>query len=779
MSEGRFGRFTIEGELGAGGMGRVFRAHDPTLRRSVAIKVLRDAGPEAGRALIAEARAVSTLNHPNICTIYEAGEVDGTPYIAMELVEGEPLSSVLNRGRLAPEDVVRYAARIATALAHAHAHGIVHGDLKGDNIVVAAGALKLLDFGLARRLEPISFESITRTSHAVHRMAGTVPYMAPELLKGAVATPAADVWAFGVLLYEMMAGTRPFSGQTPFDLANAILTLPPPPLPDAAPAALSAVVARCLQKDPALRYSSAREVLAVLEALGATPARPATREGARARPARLAAGILAVVAAAAAIGYALWTGSGDPPARAAIGSLAVLPFDNLSRNADEDYFADGMTDALITDLSRLPGLKVISRTSSSRYRSSGKSPREISRELGVEAIVDGAVLRAGDEVRISVRLVDAGQDVNLWADDYTGRVENMLTLQAGVARAIAAEIRAAFLPADQARFDAARAVRPEVLEEYLKGRHQWNRRSPESLLQAVAHFRKALTLDPDYAPAHAGLAQAFVVLPAFPISVVAPAEALPQVRTAAHRAIALDDRLAEAHAALAYERLIAVDRAASEREFRKALDIEPGNATARFWYAASLASAGRFGEALAEARRAEALDPVSPIIASGTAWVLHLAREFEQEREKAREVLALDPNFLMGHYRLGEAALAQERLSEAIASFEKARELSDNSPDLVAMLAHAYGRDGRRREARELLQSLMTLRQSNERYVSAYSLALIFTGLGDRDQAFAWLDRAVEEHAWGVAFLPVEASFDALRTDPRFAALTARLQAPR
>jgi serine/threonine-protein kinase len=780
--DARFARFTIEGEIGAGGMGRVFRAHDPTLRRAVAIKVLRNAGPAAQGALIAEARSVSRLNHPNICTIYEAGEVDGTPFIAMELVEGRPLSSQLSHGRMTEADVVRLALQIAAALAHAHARGIVHGDLKGENAMVTpAGAVKLLDFGLARMLEPVSFESLTRTpesAQAALGVAGTLPYMAPEILKGAPAKPTADVWAFGVLVYEMLAGARPFSGQTNFELADAILNAPPAPLPPATSQPLAAIVGRCLQKDPSLRYATAADVLLALEPLGSgsiaigSPLAPPRS----ALPRRVAIPVLVLMAILGGAGAFWWQARpavAPEVVRAPITSLMVRPFENTSGNAAEDYFAEGMTDALITDLSRIPGLKVISRTSSARYK--GAPVQQIARELGVGAIVDGSVLRADDQVRISVTLVDATSDSNLWADDYTHTIQDVLALQADVARAVADELRSSFLPADQTRFAAAAPIHPAALEEYLKGRHQWNRRTPDSLLQAVAHFRQAVALKPDYAEAHAGLAQSLVLLPAFPISAMAPAATLPHARTAAERAIALDDRLAEAHAALAYVRFHALEWAAAEESFERALAMNQNYATAHFWYAAFLGASGRFPEAIAEAERAQALDPVSPIILSGTSWMHHLSRRFDKAVELAQASLALDPAFMMGHYRLGEGLLHQGRLPEAIAALEQARALSDGSPDLVAATAAAYARAGRQQEARDALRTLTALRTAKTRYVSAYALALIHTALGDRDEAFAWLDRAVEERAWGVGLVGQEADFDPLRSDPRFAVLTARI----
>ena len=770
----RFDRFTIEDHLGAGGMGRVYRAHDPTLDRAVAIKVLHETSASARERLLAEARSASGLNHPNICTVYEIGDAGGVPFIAMELVSGQPLDSLIAGTGLLPPMVTRLGAQIGAALAHAHDRGIVHGDLKPQNVIVTpSGAVKLLDFGLARTLDPVSLESITRAGSdpVPHEMAGTLPYMAPETLRGAPLRPAADVWALGVLLHEMTAGRRPFSGRTAFDVAAGILEAPPASLPASASPALAAVVARCLQKDPSLRYRTARDVLLALEPLAAGA--PLHDRRVDARTATVGLAVLAVVGAVAAY---FWLGhpAAPPATHTAIASLMVLPFDNTSGDAHEDYFASGMTDALITDLSRLPDLTVISRTSSARYKALAKSPREMGRELGVQAIVDGSVLRADDQVRISVRLVDTATDRNLWVQDYVRPARDVLALQAEVARAIAGEIKTSFLPADQQRLAAVTSVDPRAVEEYLKGRHQWNRRTPASLLQALEHFRRAVALAPGYGPAHAGIAESLVLLPAFPISAMAPEEALPQAIAAAGRAITLDDRLAEAHAALAYARLHSLDPDGAQTAFRRALTVNPGYATAHFWYAAALGAAGRFDDSIAEAKRAERLDPVSPIIVTGIAWMHHLARRFDEAERSARAALALDPNFMMAHYRLGEALIHQGRVNDAIGALETARVLSDGSPDLTAAVAYAYGRAGRGQDARNSLRTLLDLKAAKTRYVSPYAIALVYTGLGDRDPAFAWLERARLQRAWGMAFVNVEAHFDPIRADPRFAAVAGK-----
>jgi len=486
-------------------------------------------------------------------------------------------------------------------------------------------------------------------------------------------------------------------------------------------------------------------------------------------------GALAIAAAAAAL--LLWRGdrSGAAAARPPVTSLIVLPFGSQSPGRDETYFADGMTDALITDLARIPSLKVISRTSSFHYQALGMSSQDLARELGVQVIVDGTVLHAGGQVRISVRLVDAATDRNLWGQQYTRQVGDVLALQADVARSVAGEIRRSFSPADEARLAAAAPLDPQAVEAYLKGRYQWNRRTPAALLSAAEEFRKAIALEPDYALAHAGLAQALVLLPAFPLGIVSPVQALPEARREAEAALALDERLAEAHAVLGYERLTSLDRPAAEASFQRAVDVNPNYATAHFWYAAALASVERHDEALAQARLAQSLDPASPIIVSGTAWIHHLARRFDQEVEVARSALLLDPNFMMARYRLAEGLLHLGQFDAAVREMDAALSLANGNPDLVATLAYARARAGRTREAREGLRRLLDMNADPGRYVSPLAIALVHVGLGEFDDAFAWIDRAIEMRAWGVAFLGVEADFDPLRSDPRMAAVLSRI----
>ena len=779
MPAAHVGRFTLISELGAGGMGRVYRARDPTLDRDVAIKVLRaDSG--VGGDLLSEARLASRLKHPNICAIYDVGDDAGTAFIAMELVEGRPLSEHITPGGMPLRTVLKLALQIAGALAHAHEHGVIHGDLKGHNVVVTPnGDVKLLDFGLAHAPSRAALDSVTHsapTTDAGGSLAGTVPFMAPETLRGGPLTPAADVWAFGVLLHEMLTGERPFAGATTFDLAAAIMNDEPRSLPASVPPAVASIVSRCLEKPVARRYATAREPLAALEPLLSGPGAVSSPVRSR-RPRSLLPWIAsgaALIAIAAGVIWAWPRLSGSPSAAPRVSSIIVLPFETLSRNPDEDFLAEGVTDALITDLSRIPTLTVISRTSSRRYKSLGKTAREIAAELHVGAIVDGTVQRSADQVRITVRLVDAAADRNLWGRDYTREMKDVLSLQGEVARAIAAEIRASFAPADEARLAAARTVRPEAHEEFLKGRHHWNRRSQESLTQAISHFRRAIDLQPDYAAAYAGLAQCYVVLPIFPLGYMAPTEAFPRAVEAAERAIAIDDRLSDAHAALAYAQLYLRGFPDADAGFQRALSLNPNDATAHFWYAAALSTVRRFDEAFQHVKQAAAVDPVAPIIQAGVSWMHHLARRFDLEVDAARRALELDDSFMIARFRLSSGLLHQGRYDEALIELEKARVLTKGSPELIATVGYAQARAGRRQEAIAALAELEKMAAAGQRYVSPFSRGLVHVGLGNRDEAFRWLERAIDERHPIAVFIEVEPDLDPLRDDQRFATLVER-----
>lgn len=776
----RLGRYRIEGLLGTGGMGEVYRAHDPRLDRQVAVKVIKAAAdtPAPG-VLIQEARAASALNHPNICTVHEVDEGDGQTFIVMELVDGRPLSAAIGTQGLFAERALRYAIQIASALAHAHARRVIHRDLKSANVIVTNdGRAKVLDFGIARRRDDLDVAATTRLAESPHvdnAFAGTVAYMAPECLQGSPADERSDIWSLGVLSYEMLAGQRPFVGRTLFDVTSAILRESVPPLPQHIPQGLQNIVRRCLEKEPGQRYQRASEVVAALETVELHP-RPIARDtGRHRRKASLygAAGAL-VLLTTGAIAWSVWTRNRS--ATAAIQSVAVLPFTDLSNVSSSEplYLADGMTDAIIAEIGQLGALRVTSRTSSVRYRNARKSIPEIARELSVDAVLEGSVVRAGSRVRVTTQLIRAATDSSLWSGSYERDVGDILGLQRDVARSVAEELRLSLTPQQSSRLRAHQTVRPEAVEAYLKGRYHWNKRTVPALLASISLFEEAIRTDPSYAAPHAGLAGSYVLLGGPALGIRPSTESLPLARASAARALELDPDLPEAHTTLAYALLWSWDMEGSERAFQQALRLNPSDATTRFWHAVRLAAGGRFEEAIAEGRRGQQLDPVSAIVTAGVSWVSHLAGRHELAAEQARAALAIEPEFIIGMVRLGVAYKHQGQYDKAVSELERAVELSQRHLDHLAQLGQTYALLGDTRQARRILAELRT--QARERYVPAFDLALVHAGLGERDAAFASLERAFEERYGPLALLDVEHDLDALRTDSRFGGLLRKVR---
>jgi TolB-like protein/Flp pilus assembly protein TadD len=785
----RLGPYEIRDLLGAGGMGEVYRAHDPRLGREVAVKVLpaecsRDA--DRLRRFEHEAQAAGRLNHPNIMAVLDVGCQDTMPYVVSELLEGETLREAIRNG-LPPRKAVDCAVQIAQGLAAAHEKGMVHRDLKPENVFVTrSGLVKILDFGLAK-LRPTpeaagAGEQATATQDTrPGTVLGTAGYMSPEQVRGEALDHRSDIFSLGAILYEMLARRRAFTADTAAETMTAVLRADPPPLPSTphgVSPALERIVRRCLEKRPGERFHSAEDVAFALQAIseGATAV---PRRRAWAAPA--AAGLIAAAIAVVVLGTRPLRRPAAGGEALPIRSIAVLPLENLSRDPGQDYFADGMTEALIGDLAKIGSLRVISRTSAMRFKGISKPLPEIARELSVDAIVEGSVLRSGDRVRITAQLIRGATDEHIWNDSYERDLKDVLALQSEVARAIAGRIRTAVTPEEKARLGSAppqslavREIDPRAHEAYLKGRYHLNKRTGAELLVAIEYFEAAIRTAPRYAPGYAGLAKCYLLLPAAGIGAAAPKDVLPKAKEAARHALAVDDSLSEAHSVLGYAlTLHEWDWTGGERSFERALALDPSDATAHFWYGAHLAARGRLDEAIASARRARALDPVSPIVNAGVAWMLYLAGRYDEAVEHSRQALALDPAFAIGHLRLGTAYEGKGMLPEAIAELRKAVASSGESPDMVAALGHAHATAGDRGEARKILAGLKDL--SQRRYVSAYHIAVVHAGLREKDEAFEWLQKAYEERSWGLAFLNVDPDAVPLRSDPRFSDLVHRL----
>ena len=780
----RLGAYEILGPLGAGGMGVVYRARDTRLQRLAAIKLIASEQDDTSRArLLREAQHASALNHPNICTIYDVGESGGKAFIAMEYIEGRRLSELIPSNGLEIEAVLRYGSQIADALAHAHERGIVHRDLKSANIVITPdGRAKVLDFGLAKRMPGRELAGAAESITAAGTVAGTVNYMAPETLRGEPADARADLWALGVVLFEMTSGQLPFRGQNSFDVMAAILHQPPAPLPAGAPLGLRAIVQRCLAKDPTQRYQRAGEVHAALDLmrqeLEGVVDRARTRP--RLRTWSLAGTIvLLLLAAAAVLSLDSWRerlpfGIG----RDRIASLAVLPLENLSRDPEQEYFADGLTEALITDLAQISALRVPSRTSVMRYKGTNKPVPQIARELQVDAVVGGSILHAGDRVRITAHLIHGADDRHLWADSYERDLRDILSLQNQVAQAIADQIKVKLTPEEHARLSVSRTVDPEAYQLYLRGRYLWNQRTERTINEAIRYFEAALRKDPNYASAYSGLADCYSSLgDSNDVGSLPPKEAIPKAKEAATRALALDDTRAEAHNSLGFINLLYDwNWQSAETEFKRALELNPRSADAHHWYSHLLMALGKPGEAQAESKRALDLDDLNPIINTHLGWAYVFARQYDKAIEQLSRTLELFPDFGLAHWYLALAYEQKAAYAQALPEFRRAQTVVTGNVVVLADLGHAYAVSGNAADARQILEQLTAL--SGRRYVPSTSVALIYAGLGDYDRAFEWLDKAVAERSEWLIYLKVDPRLDPLRSDSRFPQLERRVGLP-
>jgi len=746
---GRISHYRLVEKIGEGGMGVVWKAIDTRLDREVALKLLPgefEADLHRLARLDSEAKAVAALNHPNIVTIHSIEEAEGHRFLVMELVRGCTLDRFVPEEGLSLERFLDLALTLTDALGSAHERGVVHRDLKPKNIMIGDdGRLRILDFGMAKSPEPLAdtdaTDAPTTTIPSGSRLEGTMAYMAPEQLKSEPLDVRCDLFSLGVLFYEMLTGQRPFSGGTAAELIATILRDEPPSLtrrrPDL-PGRLEAIIRRAMEKDRERRYSSAEEVGADLQRLRSDIER-------------------GVITAAAA----------DPLAPApVVKSLAVLPLDDLSGDPEQAYFADGMTDMLINRLARISALKVISRTSIMRYKNARKPLPTMATELGVDALVEGSVLRVGKRVRITVQLIDAARDILLWAENYEHDLGDVLELQSRAARTIAERVQVELTAQEHAHLAQAHSVDPGVHEACLRGRHFWYQRTSESVRKGLCYFEEAVQLDPTYAPAHAGIADSCIVDGGRYLGIT-PTEAYTRARAAAERAVELDENLAEAHTSLAavmtdYD----WDWDGADREYRRAIELNPNYVTAHSWYAEQLSRMGRHEEAVAEARRARELDPLSLASSMIVAWILYFARRYDEAIEQAIRTLEIDPNYVTALRILGWAYEETGQYDEAVAVHERAAELAGQQPNFMGQIARAYALAGRSDEAREVLERLLEL--SGQTYVSSLDIALIYAALDEKDPAFEWLDKARQERADHLPYSKVNPRLDALRSDPRF-----------
>jgi eukaryotic-like serine/threonine-protein kinase len=792
----RVGPFEVLASLGAGGMGEVYRARDPRLEREVALKVLpaRTLTDETARArLLREARMAARLSHPNVCTIHEVGEAEGQAYIAMELVAGEPLSERLAAGRMAMEEVVRLGHQIADALAHAHEHAVVHRDLKAANVIVTPeGRAKVLDFGLAKPLLDKDLAAATTLTQAslteAGAIVGTLAYMAPEQLRGRPADARSDVWALGVVMYEMASGRRPFAGDTGFELSSAILNQAPKALPAGVPPPLAVIIERCLVKEPFLRYQRGGEVRSALEALlsGSAPAAwPGWRAALATHRWPVALAVLSVVLAIS-VGLdvggvrsrVLGGGAAGPAIR-----MAVLPFANLSGDPEQDYLSDGLTQEMITQLGRLhpEGLSVIARTSVMRYKKGDTPIDQIGRELKVEYVLEGSARREANRLRITTELIHVEDQTQLWADTYERELSGLLELQSEVAQRVATALALKLLPAEQARLTSVRAVDPEAHDAWLKGTYHWQKLTPADFDTAQHYFELALAKAPAYAPAYQGLASVWAARQQ--MAITAPREAGPKAKAAALKAIEVDERSAEAHEALAFVMSWTDwDWAGAEREWQRALELNPNDANTHAYYAQFLANVGRTDEALPHAGRALELDPFNALYQGMYATVLLYQRRYDEALAAARTALAVQPESRLALGTLQCVYIVKGMREEQLA--DQRRRIA-NDPGRVAAFEQGLaegGYEGAQRRIADLLAARYEKAggvpdAGTSRVYLPVGIALRYLDAGEYGRALDWLEEAYQVHDPSLANIG-KPNWDPIRSDPRFQDLLRRIGIP-
>lgn len=832
----QLGRYEIRTLLGKGGMGEVYLAHDTSLNRKVALKVLPvevAADQDRMRRFKQEATAAASLNHPNIAHIYEIGEATGLNFIAMEYVEGTTLrTKIYDEDEELPK-LLRALQHIAEGLAKAHDTGIVHRDLKPDNIMITTdGHAKILDFGLAKLIESqssnVSGEDPTILQHSTPGVIlGTMGYMSPEQAQGKTneIDHRSDIFSFGCLLFEAITRQRAFAGKDHIETLNKIIREPAPPLTafSTVPADLQRIVRRCLAKDPDERYQNIKDVAIELKEvrreLQETPAEatvspvssasrnaqtmwdsettrvqtlpPATGEQPPTSPSTRASSgefivsgirqhkvataiatvVIVVVVAAVAFGIRSYMHTGSK--EVAIESIAVMPFVNQSKDANAEWISDGLTESIINNLTQLPNLKVIARSSVFRYKGKESDPIAVGKELGVRAVLTGRLMQRGESMMISTELIDIRDNKQLWGEQYERQIADMLSVQREIAREITNNLRPTLSGIEQSRIDKQYTANSEAYQLYLKGRFHWNKRTPADLSKAIPFFQQAIARDPNYALAYSGLSDTYALIPVYTSE---PArDAMPKAKEAALKALTLDDKLAEAHASLG--QIVAYydyDYATAEKEYRRALELNPNYAAAHQRLAELLSALERPDEAVNEIRRALDLDPVSVIMNKIYADVLVSARRFDEAIEQYRKTVDLDPNVPATHYFAGRAYEAKGMYDQAVAEYELTS-LNTLSQETQKRMHEAYTKAGWNGYLQATLQRMMEAQRAQ---LPPFVIASVYARLGRNDEAIAWLERGYEERDLRMPLIGVAFEFDGLRSDPRFRDLVRRVGLP-
>jgi serine/threonine-protein kinase len=824
--------YRIISRLGIGGMGEVYLAQDTTLDRKVALKILPAeiaANQDRMRRFVQEAKAAAALNHPHIAHIYEIGEAEGTHFISMEHVDGETLREKIHRGQTSMPKLLKYLAQVAEGLAKAHAAGIVHRDLKPDNIMVTRdGYAKILDFGLVKLIEPqegigsgaegpIDDVTLVRYDYSTPgTIIGTIGYMSPEqaLGKSKEVDHRSDIFSLGCILYEAAEGHKAFEGKDALDSLHKIVHGPTPVISGSdafPPEELQRIVRRCLAKDPENRYQSSHDVAIELEELrqelsgttdsshsgsrplsgtsgiksggggdigsarksaagasGTAPLRSTSNaeyiasEIKRHRKGAAILALLAIVITVVGLRYYFHS-------QLALDSIAVLPFTNMTGDVDMEYLSDGISESLINNISQLPSVKVIARSSSFRYKGKDADPQEVANALGVKTILSGRVMKRGDNLVISVELVNARDKTQVWGEQYNRKSADLLEVQSEISGEIADKLRLRLSSGERQQLAKRGTVNPQAYELLLKGLFFRHKGGTENSEKAIEYYKEAIAVDPAYALAYADLSSTYRDLAAG--SVLDPKEFIPRAEEAARKSLELDANLADAHLAMALANRDAWDWANAEREYRRAIELTPNLAEAHLRYAFYLSVVGRHQEAITEIERARDFDPLSPAVNANVGYVLYLARKYDQAIQSLQKTLELDRSFPPTYNVLGFTYAANGMQAKAIAAFQQATNLGNKSPSLQIHLGAAYAQAGETEQARAILHQLL----ANENNVSAAELAILYGALNDHEQAFASLEKAYAAHDPNLQYLGVDPEFDSLRSDARFANLTRRI----
>ncbi|MBI4547884.1 MAG: protein kinase [Ignavibacteriae bacterium] len=775
--------YKIVEKLGEGGMGVVYKAQDTKLDRLVALKflpqhLLSDATEK--ERFIHEAKAASALSHQNITTIHEIDEFNGKMFIAMEYCEGRTLRELIGREELSVTHVVEIAIQICEGLTLAHEKGIIHRDIKSDNIMLNhRNQVKIMDFGIAK-LKGAS--KLTKTGSTL----GTTAYMSPEQARGEEVDHRSDIFSFGVVLYELLTCKLPFRGEHQAAIMYSIVNEEPAPIArfnEKVSTELVRIVTKALAKDREERYQHIDDLLADLRREKknleyakmthvSTISGTAEVQRVHSRIAFKYGIFVAVVMLTTFLVYFLFLRQEE-----GIDSVAVLPLVNASADPNTEYLTDGITENIINSLSQLPNLRVVPRSTVFRYKGEKVDPEEVGKKLNVRSILTGRVLQRDDYINLQMELIDVVRQSQLWGKQYNRRSTDVLSLQEEIVREISTTLQPRLGGEEKKQLAKTQTADDEAFRLYLRGRYHWNKRSPEHLRKSIQYLEEALSKDPGYAKAYAGLADSYIILGDF--NVLPPKETYPKAREAAMKALDLDTEIPEAHTSLAYALMhYDWDWSAVEREFHRAIELSPNSAQAHSWYALYLSLMGRFDEAVTESQQACLLDPFSAVIRTDAGLTLYFARKYDLAINQCREALELDPTFVVANIPLGGAYVQKQMYPEAIKAFQdlilaSSLATSKAHPVPIAALAHVYALSGRSEDAMNMIELLQE--KSKEEYVAPYWMSIAYAGLGNSAEVFRWLQQAYEEKDGSIIFLKAESIFDKWHSNPRFTALLNKL----